>query len=124
MTFTARIIRHSPVWKMWRSHHRTGGSVCGVTFRWAQGDEYVSGVLAPAQVLALRGHGSVRLESSGVSALVVEEAVAETAAQEERRNPPTRPDSTLKLPPRPPRNGNDRRTDIGGSVNNNANRAS
>lgn len=112
MTFTARIVRHSPVWRLWHEARRTGGVVSGVQFRWTEGGEFVTGALAPAQVTALCGHASVQLEAVGMEMPMVEEPAPE----------PQRGSSTLHLNQRPPKAGNDRRTDIGGGLDRNSGR--
>jgi hypothetical protein len=66
MTFTARIIRGSPTWRLWTDHHRTGGLVGGVRFHWVAGGDFTAGDLAPHQIGVLQGLPDVRLEVIGM----------------------------------------------------------
>lgn len=120
MTFAARIVRHSPVWRLWHEARRTGGVVSGVQFRWTEGGEFVTGALAPAQVAALHRHASVQLEAIGVEMPTVDEPALEPAS--EPAPAPERGSSTLHLNQRPPKAGNDRRPDIGGGLDRNSGR--
>ena len=65
MVFTAKLLRGSPIWRLWREHARTGGDVMGVQFRWAAGNDYVTEALTLEQITALRGANGVVLEGHG-----------------------------------------------------------
>ena len=67
MIITATIKRHSPVWNLWRGHHRVSGAIAGVPFFWTVGDNYGTDVtgLRPEQVEALRHHPSVQMDMRG-----------------------------------------------------------
>jgi len=68
MVFTAHVIRGSPVWREWRNRHSLGGDLHGVRFSWTPGDNYVAADrLDKAQVDALAGNTSVRIEMTGVA---------------------------------------------------------
>lgn len=62
MTFTARLVRGSPIWRLWTDHHRTGGLVAGTRFHWVVGGDFVTGELMPHQVGPLLGLPDVRVE--------------------------------------------------------------
>lgn len=62
MTFTARLLRTSTVWNLWRGHHRTSGVIHGVPFRWVRGNDYVTDVLTSHQAHALVSHPGVLFE--------------------------------------------------------------
>lgn len=69
MLTVAKIRRHSAVWRLWHSHHRTGGELHGVTFQWTQGNDYLSGVLTAHQIRIMDQHRDVMLEMVGVPLL-------------------------------------------------------
>lgn len=64
MTFRAKIRRDSAIWRMWRLHHRVGGSVCAIPFHWAPGNNYVSDVLDTDQIVAAASHRDIELETT------------------------------------------------------------
>jgi hypothetical protein len=66
MTFIAKLVKHSQVWKAWRNRHAVGGEIEGVRFRSVSVDEYESvDELTVDQVNRLRGIPYVRLAASG-----------------------------------------------------------
>ncbi|MDE2467856.1 MAG: hypothetical protein KGL35_03730 [Bradyrhizobium sp.] len=62
MTFTAFLVRGSPIWRLWTDHHRTGGLVAGIRFHWTAGGDFATGELMPHQVGPLLGLADVRVE--------------------------------------------------------------
>ena len=78
MTFRAKLLRGTPIWRLWRAHARAGGNVAGVAFRWAPGDDYVTGDLGADDGARLRRVADVRLETFG--SLPAEPAVATARA--------------------------------------------
>ena len=72
MVFTAKLLRGSPIWRLWREHARTGGEVAGIAFRWAIGNDYVTEALSVDQISSLRGVAGVVLEAHGHGAAAVE----------------------------------------------------
>ena len=65
MTFIARVVKHSTIWKAWRRRHATGGEICHVPFRAAGPDSYETGPLTADQVNKLRTAIGVHLVSFG-----------------------------------------------------------
>lgn len=83
MVFTARIVRHSVVWKLWREHRRTSGVVHGTVFRWVAGDDYVSDELASRQISDLKHNPNVRLEMATNAAAPTMSPTAATPAPQQ-----------------------------------------
>ncbi len=71
MVFTAKLLRGSPIWRLWREHARVGGQVMGVQFHWVAGNDYVTEALTLEQINALRGNAGVVLEGHGHGDVVV-----------------------------------------------------
>lgn len=65
MTFRAKLLRGSPIWRLWSTHARAGGTVAGVRFRWTPGGDFVTGDLGADEVARLRGVGDAVLEAFG-----------------------------------------------------------
>jgi hypothetical protein len=76
MTFIARLIEHSAIWKMWRQGHRAGGEISGVLFKSVAVGRYETDTLTADQASRLREIPSVRLVMFG------ETPVANTALTE------------------------------------------
>lgn len=112
MTFTARLVRGSPIWRLWTDHHRTGGLVAGTRFHWVAGGDFATGELMPHQVGPLLGLADVRVEMITNAPLPVstmellEQPISQPAAvpaqqpvqQTTAPIPPSPERSTLRLP--------------------------
>jgi hypothetical protein len=103
MTFIARIIKHSLLWKSWTQRHATGGSVADVAFRSVGVNAFESGPLTAAEVARLRHVVGVCLVSFGT----LNEAPAPKSAPvplpfvPPRTTPAAQP-FRLSAPPSPP----------------------
>lgn len=93
MTFTARLVRGSPIWRLWTDHHRTGGLVAGIRFQWTAGGDFATGELMPHQVGPLLGLADVRVEMITNAPLpvstmeVLEQPVLQPAVPEQQPEP-------------------------------------
>jgi len=65
MTFVARLVRHTAIWRAWKQQHRTGGEIAGVRFHAAGPADYETGDLTHADVAKLNGVVGVMLVSFG-----------------------------------------------------------
>jgi hypothetical protein len=81
MQFIARIRLHSYIDRAWRGANKLGGRVHDIPFR-RQGLHYVTQVLEPAQVEALRHHVAVELQAFGKLPEKILEVVEKKVAAE------------------------------------------
>lgn len=66
MGFTAKIRRHTAVWRRWTAEKRVGGNIAGVVFHRIRNGDFASKALNPDQIAAVAAYQFVDLEATGV----------------------------------------------------------
>lgn len=110
MIIHAHIRRGSAIDKLWRHHHRLGGSLCGTHFKligtWQAG-RYEAKHVDPQHLHALVDHVATQVEMSGVDPVVASfpETSSETVPESEPNEPETDAETLTEVTDTPKRRG-------------------